>query len=209
MKKTLVSIALAASLLAPASCAKGIIDKHEVIVVATKKANLEEKTALMIVDMQDPFMNAISKQELKREIPHYLELIEYAKKENMPVFVLEYSWTGPTTEVIKEKLRELEDVTYLIKESNSGFRTTDLEERLKEKGIKNIIMSGAYASACVIETSFDAIDKGFNLITSKEIISDGDPKNGYHDWGENIEWYSKNSLYFDDFDDLMEALKKK
>jgi len=65
-------------------------------------------------------------------------------------------------------------------EAYSGFRGTDLEERLKILGIDEIFLGGLTTDYCVRETALDARDAGFSVIFMEDCIRavDARPRDG-------------------------------
>jgi len=49
------------------------------------------------------------------------------------------------------------------KNDNSAFKGSDISKRLKEAGIKTILVSGFNTNSCVRRTVTDALDEGFNV----------------------------------------------
>jgi len=160
--------------------------------------------AVLLIDMQEWFLLGIEYEEKHREIPYQLEVLDYCKKNDIPVFVLEYKDCGPTVKILKDKVDSLEKKTYIIKNHDDGFIDTDLAKELRRKNIDTVLLMGINASACVLSTASGAIIAGFKIMTSDDLIAD--PKS----YGENesINWYEQNGIYREDYKDLLDLISK-
>jgi len=155
--------------------------------------------------MQEWFLNAIEYDERLREIPYHLEVLEYCRVNNLPVVVLEYKGCGPTVSILKDKVEILKDKSYIAKPKDDGFENTNLRQVLKEKHIETVLLMGINASACVMSTAAGAVMNGFKVMISKDLISD--PKS--YDRDESVSWYKDNTIYRDDYKELLCLLPKK
>src|SRR5262245_49787181 len=54
------------------------------------------------------------------------------------------------------------------KPAYSAFEATDLEARLRERGITTLVVCGVVTYACVLATAFAAFDKGFDVLLAKD-----------------------------------------
>ena len=194
LSKSLTSICLAGTLLAGNSCAKSY-ESHKI------KAN---SLAVLVIDMQDYWLGDIDKEELETELPYQAEVLEYCKNNNIPVFVVEFTNCGHTTDYLKKKIERLPIRDYVVKNKTNAFEGTELEKRLKEKNVETLILMGVYASACVKETAKGAINAGFKIATSKELIAD----DRHHNKGDTIEWYKEKGVYKDSYKEILSLIEK-
>ena len=160
--------------------------------------------AVLVIDMQEWFLQSIEYEEQHKEIPYQLEVLEYCKNNDIPVFVLEYKDCGSTVKILKDKVDSLEKKTYVTKNYDDGFIKTDLAEQLRKNKIDTVLLMGINASACVLSTAAGAVMSGFNVMTSKDLISD--PKS--YDRNESIRWYETTGIYRDDYKDLLDLISK-
>jgi nicotinamidase-related amidase len=63
-----------------------------------------------------------------------------------------------------ESIRELPFVNWIDKTRYSAFAGTDLELRLRERGIRELHLVGVCTDICVLHTAVDAYNKGFSLV---------------------------------------------
>lgn len=160
--------------------------------------------AVLLIDMQEWFLLGIEYEEKHREIPYQLEVLEYCKNKDIPVFVLEYKDCGSTIKILKDKVDSLEKKTYITKPYDDGFVKTDLAEQLRKNEIATVLLMGINASACVLNTAAGAVMAGFKVMTSDDLIAD--PKS--YGLNESIEWYRSNGVYKDDYKDLLDLISK-
>ena len=62
----------------------------------------------------------------------------------------------------------------------SAFVGTDLEIRLRARGIDEINLVGVCTDICVLHTAVDAYNKGFKVVVHEKGVASFDPKG--HDW---------------------------
>ncbi|MDP2906411.1 MAG: isochorismatase family cysteine hydrolase [Nanoarchaeota archaeon] len=160
--------------------------------------------AVLVIDMQEWFLGSIEYEEKHKEIPYQLEVLEYCKTNDIPVFVLEYKDCGPTVKILKDKVDSLEKKTYITKDYDDGFVKTDLAKQLRKNRIDTVLLMGINASACVLNTAAGAVMAGFNVMTSDDLIAD--PKS--YNSNESIGWYEDNGIYRDDYKDLLDLISK-
>jgi nicotinamidase-related amidase len=62
----------------------------------------------------------------------------------------------------------------IIKHDYDAFFETELDNILKEKGVKTVIIIGAYASVCIDETAGGARQHGYNIVVPADLTADID-----------------------------------
>jgi nicotinamidase-related amidase len=67
--------------------------------------------------------------------------------------------------------KELDHVYYLDKTRYSAFAGTDLEIKLRERGITELHLIGVCTDICVLHTAVDAHNKGFNIVIHKNAVA--------------------------------------
>lgn len=72
---------------------------------------------------------------------------------------------------IIDELYPLKEEIVLDKASYGTFATTNIDEILKCKGIKNLAIAGVTADVCVHTTLREATDRGYNCFYLKDVIS--------------------------------------
>ncbi len=163
-------------------------------------------TAVIVVDMQDSFLDHLKRDEKKKEMPNYIEVLKHCKKHNVPVFVLEYKGHGQTTQELQYRILDLEQKVVITKTHMNGFIDTSLHEYLKKAKINTVYLVGVAASACVKSTAYGALERGINIIASKETMADGQHIEPH--WNESIEWYKANGTYRDSYKEILKFLSE-
>ncbi|MEH7013934.1 isochorismatase family cysteine hydrolase [Neobacillus niacini] len=73
-----------------------------------------------------------------------------------------------------------ENVYYMDKTRYSAFAGTDLEIKLRERGITELHLVGVCTDICVLHTAVDAYNKGFKIVVYKEAVASFNQKG--HEW---------------------------
>ncbi|WP_028399635.1 cysteine hydrolase family protein [Ectobacillus panaciterrae] len=63
-----------------------------------------------------------------------------------------------------EANKEKQNVYYMDKTRYSAFAGTDLEMKLRERGIEEVHLVGVCTDICVLHTAVDAYNKGFKIV---------------------------------------------
>ncbi|PWK13044.1 cysteine hydrolase family protein [Tumebacillus permanentifrigoris] len=71
-------------------------------------------------------------------------------------------------------------VVWMDKTRYSSFAGTDLEIRLRERGISEIHLVGVCTDICVLHTAVDAYNKGFQIVVHADAVASFNPAG--HDW---------------------------
>lgn len=135
------------------------------------------KSALLVIDFQNEYFNG------KMPIPdgatalaNTRELIKFADNHNMPVYHVQhiapagsavFAIDGNTVKFHPKMMPRAQDVV-LQKTTVSVFGSTDLNTRLKNSGIENLIISGLMTHACVAGAARDAAPLGFKVIVASD-----------------------------------------
>jgi len=152
--------------------------------------------AIVIVDMQEPYVKSVRESEMMLELPNYLDVLDHADRYGVPVFVLENKGSGSTIPKLRNRLARMKTAEEPIKKYfPNGFYKTDFHQRLKEKGIKKLLFMGVYASKCVKETAHVALMQGYEVYTSGQLMAD---------WEDRMEWWFKrDTTYKHNYKDLL------
>ncbi len=112
------------------------------------------KKALIIIDMQNDYFvgGKMALVDIDEAMENTMKLIEDVKEQKYEIFFIQHISTR-------------EGATFLLPNS---FRETTLQEKLQEKGIKDLIICGAMSHMCIDTTARAAFDLGYNV----ELISD-------------------------------------
>ncbi len=156
---------------------------------------------VLLIDMQDSFIDS---EEKKMIISNQIEMLEFCKKNDIPLMVIEYIDEGKTVDQLLKKIAELppENVHNITKSHDNAFSNTGLNELLISIQAKTLFVMGVNACACVWETALCAFNEGYNIITSKDVIA-GCGKCSLHD--EEI-WFKKNAHYPSSHQEILSVL---
>ena len=145
--------------------------------------------ALVIIDMQNWFFRSEDRREKLSELIESInELIEVATTKNISIFqVLTINKADKSTWNIvmkkhnfsaliegSEEAKLLPEIKFdssqeiIVKTRQSTFIRTNFEEKLKEKNIDTLILSGVFTHGCVGRTAVDAYERDFNVILAKD-----------------------------------------
>ena len=145
--------------------------------------------ALVIIDMQNWFFRSEDRREKLSELIESInQLIEVATTKNITIFqVLTIHKADKSTWNIvmkkhnfsaliegSEEAKLLPEIKFdssqeiIVKTRQSTFIRTNFEEKLKEKNIDTLILSGVFTHGCVGRTAVDAYERDFNVILAKD-----------------------------------------
>ncbi|MBY7142448.1 cysteine hydrolase [Virgibacillus sp. NKC19-3] len=131
------------------------------------------RTALIVVDIQnDYFPNG--KMELSnpdKAAANAVQVIDWFRKNNKDnIFHVQHIAGSPDLGFflpntagaeIHETVQPLEHENKIVKNFPNSFLKTDLESRLREKGVDNVIVVGMMTHMCIDATVRAAVDLGF------------------------------------------------
>lgn len=67
--------------------------------------------------------------------------------------------------------KDKKNVYYFDKTRYSAFAGTDLEIKLRERGIDELHLVGVCTDICVLHTAVDAYNKGFNIVVHQDAVA--------------------------------------
>lgn len=81
---------------------------------------------------------------------------------------------------VYEEHKDKEHVYFLDKTRYSSFAGTDLEIKLRERGITEVHLVGVCTDICVLHTAVDAYNKGFNIVVHENAVASFNQSG--HEW---------------------------
>ncbi|MCP5158917.1 MAG: cysteine hydrolase [Gammaproteobacteria bacterium] len=137
------------------------------------------KQGLIVIDVQNDYFSggAMELVEMDSAASNCAKLIDHFRKNEMPVFHVQHlsvragaTFFVPNTHgcEIHESVRPNEDEALIIKNYPNSFRGTELSDRLKTKGVDEVIICGAMSHMCIDTTTRAAFDLGYKC----QVISD-------------------------------------
>lgn len=81
---------------------------------------------------------------------------------------------------VYEANKQRENVYWMDKTRYSAFAGTDLELKLRARGITELHLVGVCTDICVLHTAVDAYNKGFQVVIHEKAVASFDPQG--HEW---------------------------
>jgi nicotinamidase-related amidase len=131
-------------------------------------------TALLALDFMKG--NCGVRPRCAATIPIANKLIEQAHAHNMLVI---YTLVGenPKPEGMADGIQKPRDGEWIERGGADKFINSDIEQRLKARGIKTVIVMGTSAQGAVVGTSNGAVQRGFTAVVPVDAMSAEDPYN--------------------------------
>ncbi len=146
-------------------------------------------TALIIIDMLNDFVL----EEAPLRTPGAKDIIpciqkeksEAVKNKNLVIYLCDshdpddeefkiwpkHCIKGTKGAEIIEELKPSDDDIIIEKTRYSGFFNTNLDDVLKEKNIKNLILTGLLTNVCVMYTAADAVSRNYHVIVPENCVT--------------------------------------
>src|SRR5712672_940375 len=140
-----------------------------------KPATIEPKTtALLILDLMKT--NCGARPRCGATVFNVKKLLEAARAHDMMVF---YTLVGgtPTPEGMIDQSMAPRAGEWVVRGGADKFIGSDLEQRLKDKGIKTVIVTGTSAQGAVVGTSNGAVQRGYKAVVPVDGMSAEDAFN--------------------------------
>lgn len=127
----------------------------------------KEHTGLVVVDVQTKLMAVMGRKE--RTVDNITKLIHLARLFGLPVIPTEQypKMLGPAVPEIKDALAAYDPVQ---KMDFNCCAVGPFNDRLKEKGLINIILTGVETHICVMQTCVSLLEKGYNVHVPRDAV---------------------------------------
>lgn len=128
----------------------------------------KEKTALLIIDLQERILPVIRNYETVLE--NTVKLIKGFKAMQLPVYFTEQypNGLGPTSQKI---LEELSGFTAYQKMSFSCFGAENIFDEFHKKKLSQIVICGVESHVCVQQTVLDLMANGYQINVAADAVS--------------------------------------
>ncbi len=138
-------------------------------------------TALLVIDVQNGVMTGAYNRDAV--IANIASLVGKARAESVPVIWVQHSseelpLDSPQWEFVPE-LPHGADEPVVHKKYGDSFEATDLEERLAERGVGRLVVTGAQSDACVRATIHGGFTRGYDVT----LVSDAHTTEDLSQWG--------------------------
>ena len=140
-----------------------------------KPATVDPKTtALLILDFMK--VNCGTRPRCVSSVPNVKKLLDEARAHDMMVF---YTMVGanPNPAGMVDQVLAPRDGEWVVRGGADKFIGSDLEQRLKDRGIKTVIVTGTSAQGAVVGTSNGAAQRGFKAVVPVDGMSAEDAYN--------------------------------
>jgi nicotinamidase-related amidase len=138
-----------------------------------KPVKLDGKTtALLILDLQKPSCTLQRRVRCVDTIPKVKKLMDAARNAGAMVFYT-FAGAGDPAEIADPGLAPREG-EWVAQRGPDKFLGSDLEKRLKDKGIKTVIVTGSSAQGVVIGTGSGAAQRGYKVVVPVDGMSSDD-----------------------------------
>lgn len=126
-----------------------------------------ENSALLIIDLQEKLLKAISNQSIV--LINSKKLIKAAQILEMPIYYTEQypEGLGETVEILKD---DLQTAMKFRKMSFSAVQQKGILNAFEERNIEQIVIAGVEAHICVLQTVFDLIAKNYAVFVVADAI---------------------------------------
>lgn len=134
------------------------------------------KPALIVIDIQNAFLPMMSEADVKAALPAINAWVDFFHANGLPVIRVYHTDPGRGP---KQGTKEFEypattttktDDPLVIKNYPNGFKKTDLDKVLKEKGINTLFLCGLSATGCVLATYHGALDFDYDVFLVRGAI---------------------------------------
>jgi nicotinamidase-related amidase len=129
-------------------------------------------TALLILDLQKPSCTMQRRVRCVDTIPKVKKLMEAARAAGAMVFYT-FAGAGHPEEIADPGLAPREG-EWVAQRGPDKFLGSNLEQRLKDKGIKTVIVTGSSAQGVVVGTGSGAAQRGYQVVVPVDGMSSDD-----------------------------------
>ncbi len=140
------------------------------------------RTALIVIDVQNGVVDGASKRD--DVVANINTLVSQARAERVPVIWVQHNAPvglphgSAEWELVPELARD--DAEPLVhKQYGDSFEATDLEERLAEREVGRLIVTGAESDACIRSTLHGAFTRGYDVT----LVGDAHTTSDKTEWG--------------------------
>jgi nicotinamidase-related amidase len=166
--------------------------------------NLEERFAVLLIDMQKKFLENINPLETKVQINSQIEVLDCCAQYDIPLVIIEYNGCGLTIKKLMKKAKKVQRQKSIIKSAANAFTKPELAIQLEEWNPTSICFMGVYASGCVWQTAGEAADKGYKIYSASPLIADPDSAMTL----AGVELFTEKGVYYDDYLDLLKLMRR-
>lgn len=148
---------------------------------ATAPKTLDAKTtALVVIDFQNEYFSGkLPVPDGAKALDQARKLVRFADQHGIEVIHVQHInpagapvfAEGSKGADIVDGIKPGKSHMLLTKNQVSVFASTDIDARLRDKGIKTLIISGLMTHACVTGAARDAVPLGYNVIVASDAVA--------------------------------------
>jgi nicotinamidase-related amidase len=148
---------------------------------------IDTKTALIVVDLQKGIINLPTVHPMAGVVDHARALVREFRQHGLPVVLVNVAGGAPGrteqpprlqttlpegfTDLIPELNQQPDDIV-VTKRTWGAFPSTDLESRLKQRGVTQVVLAGVATGTGVESTARQAYEHGFNVTLAVDAMTD-------------------------------------
>jgi nicotinamidase-related amidase len=147
---------------------------------------LDRKTALIIIDLQKGITSLQTAHSMESVINNSAKLAETFRQHNLPVVLVNVTGGAPGrterqmgggerpkdwAELVPELNEQPGDIK-ITKRTWGAFHDTELDAKLKEQGVTQVVICGVATSAGVESTARSAHEHGYNVVLAADAMTD-------------------------------------
>jgi nicotinamidase-related amidase len=151
---------------------------------------LDPQTALIVVDLQQGIIGFQFIHPIAEVIKRTCSLVTTFRRNDLPVVLVNVAGGAPGrteqprrhqtfpegwTDLIPELDAQPSDIL-VTKRTWGAFASTDLESRLKQKGVTQVVITGVATGTGVESTARQAYELGFNVTLAIDAMTDARPE---------------------------------
>lgn len=148
---------------------------------ATAPKTLDAKTtALVVIDFQNEYFSGkLPVPDGAKALDQARKLVSFADQHGIEVIHVRHITPagspifaeGSNGAEIVDGIKPGKNHTLLTKNQVSVFASTDIDARLRAKGIKTLIITGLMTHACIAGAARDAVPLGYNVIVASDAVA--------------------------------------
>ncbi|MEQ8766785.1 MAG: isochorismatase family protein [Planctomycetota bacterium] len=127
-------------------------------------------TAVVVVDIQKRLMDIVCRRD--KVIGSLVRLLEAAKRLEVTVLATEQNRKvfGPTIDAVRERLPEEAEDKLVF----SAFGCKTVRQRMEERGLKQVLLTGIMSNVCVLQSGLDALEHGLDVHVVEDAVTAAD-----------------------------------
>ena len=173
LRSIVAAAAMAALMTTQTVSAQTIVDEWASVKVppapVLKSVTADSKTtALLMLDFNEQTCNEQRRPRCIASLPRVAKMLAAARAAGVPV-IYSLGGGGKVTDIHKEVAPTGGEP--VVSAGVDKFRGTDLEEILKSKGIKTVVVAGAAAHGAILYTASGAAMRGMKVLVPVDAIS--------------------------------------